>query len=139
MKKIIYRFVKPSLIALLFFSLTVAALGGGILFIDMPPQSEDFDCDDAVKIEYDRLTEWGLKPTIMLGDLKRTSESYMESDHVWLLVSLGPLNLPLDWGKLQFGRQYYEGYPVGNDKLEVFIRQDKEKKGSFPAKDGQNN
>lgn len=59
MKKIIYRLVKPSLIALLFFNLAVAALGGGILFIDMPPQSEDFDYDDAVKIEYDRLTEWG--------------------------------------------------------------------------------
>lgn len=75
----------------------------------------------------------------MVGDLKRTGEPYEESDHVWLLVSLGPLNLPLDWGELQFGRQYYEGYPVSSDKLEAFIRQDKEKNGSFPARDGQSN
>lgn len=126
------RFARVVL-GLLVVALVLAALAGGQLFIDMPSRSEEFDCDDAVKFIYDRLSKWRVNSTIMLGNLKKTGESYAESNHVWLLVSLGPLTVPLDWGKLYFGKQYYEGYLISYEKLLFFVEQDLKKEGISPA------
>lgn len=138
MKALRDKFVTAILISLLVVSLSFtafSALAGGLFFIGMPSRSAEFDCDDAAKFVYDRLSKLGVDPTIMLGSLKKTGESYSESDHVWLLVSLGPLTVPLDREGPYFGKQYYEGHPINYEKLLFFVKQDFEKqgKGGLPA------
>ena len=114
--------------------LVLAALTGGLLFRDMPPPSPKFDCDDAVKFAYDRLIGWGFIPDIMTGSVQKTEYSYFESDHVWLLVPVGPLKVALDWGQVRFGKQYCQGYLESYERLLFYVEQDFAKEGkSLPA------
>jgi len=87
--------------------------------------SERFDCDDATKLTYDILSDVNLDPVIMYGDLDKSRESYNDANHVWLLVPLGRKTIPVDWGRVSFNRQYFEGYPISYPKLMEFVRQDK--------------
>ena len=112
--------------SLLVVILVFVALTGGLLFIDMPSRSQEFDCDDAAKFVYDRFERWGQQHrlTVMLGNLKMTGEEYGKSDHIWLLVRVGPLRVPVDWGQVKFGGRYYEGYEINYEKLVFFVQQD---------------
>lgn len=130
------RKAKTLISALVIFFSLYFALVGGLLFWDMPPKSDDFDCDDAVRFVYDRLSRFGQEQrlTIMLGNLERAEEDYPyeESDHVWLLAKIGPFEIPIDWKEIRFGSKYYQGWEIDYDKLIFFVEQDFETKG-LPA------
>ena len=105
------------------------------LFFGMPPPSADFDCDDDVTLMYRKLTRFGIDSTPFLGKLSVTGEEYWQSDHVWLLVKIGPWEIPFDWGGIAFGKQYFEGWAITPDKLQEFVEQDYRLRDSLPAED----
>jgi len=95
-------------------------------FFQMPGGSSGFDCDDSTLLMLDRLTALGISATPVLGNLKKTGESYLESNHVWLLVQVGHLLIPFDWGTQRLGGQYYEGYSLTRSQLLFFVEQDRQ-------------
>lgn len=95
-------------------------------FFRMPGQSPDFDCDDSVLLMLDRFSRFGVTATPVLGNLKTTGEAYLESDHVWLLVEVGRLLIPFDWGSQRLNSQYYEGFSLTRSQLLFFVEQDRE-------------
>ncbi len=103
------------------------------LFFGMPPPSEMFDCDDSVSLMYRKLTKVGIEARPFLGKLSVTGEEYGQSDHVWLLVKIGPWEVPFDWGGVAFGRQYFEGWAISPEMLQEFVQQDYRIRDSMPA------
>ncbi|MBI2848411.1 MAG: hypothetical protein HYX83_04470 [Chloroflexi bacterium] len=103
------------------------------LYFHMPAPSAEFDCDDSTLLMWQRLNNIGIKSRPMLGNLKTTNESYLETDHIWLLVDIGPWSVALDWGAPRFDRQHYEGYIVTYDRLLAFVEQDKTSPEQMPA------
>ena len=103
------------------------------LFFGMPQPSELFDCDDGVSLMYRKLNQLGIETRPFLGKLSVTGEEYGQSDHVWLLVKIGPWEIPFDWGSIAFGRQYFEGWAITPDKLQEFVEQDYLLRDSLPA------
>jgi len=102
----------------------------------MPPPSEMFDCDDGVALMYERLTKLGITATPFLGKLSVSGEEYWESDHVWILVKIGPWEIPFDWGSIGFGKQYFEGWAITPEQLQEFVEQDYKLRESQPTNDG---
>lgn len=94
-------------------------------YFDMPRPSPEFDCDDSTLLMMERLSAIGISSTPVLGNLKKNGESYLESDHIWLLVNIAGLRIAFDWGKPRFGAQYYEGFTVTHQQLLAFVQQDK--------------
>lgn len=106
------------------------------VFFRMPSPSDQFDCDDGTLVMLDRLENLGISATPMLGKLTATGETYLESDHVWVLAKIGPFRIPFDWGKMRSGKQYYEGYPINREQLLTFVAQDRQAPGAgneYPA------
>lgn len=110
----------------------------GLFFMDMPPRSDIFDCDDAALFVFERFENFGQEDrlTIVAGNLKIDEEEYGEIDHVWLLVSFGPFSIPIDWKQVRYGGQYYEGYKINKQQLTSFVKQDFEQKNLLAAGDG---
>lgn len=118
------------------FYLLVASLAIGLIFIvfsplmiqkfyfNMPRPSPEFDCDDGTLLMMERLSALGVRSTPVLGNLKTSGESYLESDHVWLLVDIAGLRIAFDWGQPRVGSQYYEGFVVTYEQLLAFVQQD---------------
>jgi hypothetical protein len=104
------------------------------LFFQMPKPSTLFDCDDDVTLMFQKLSRIGITSTPMLGKLSVTGEKIYESDHVWLLVNIGPWQIPFDWGSPAIGKQYYEGWALTQDELQGFVEQDLKQQESLPAK-----
>lgn len=96
-------------------------------FFRMPAPSDEFDCDDGVLLMLDRFTRLGIAATPVLGNLKKTGEAYMESNHVWLLVETGRILIPFDWGSQRLSGQYYEGYSLTRAELLFFVEQDRQR------------
>lgn len=96
------------------------------LVFRMPGPSTAFDCDDSTLLMLDRLSNMGISATPVLGNLKETNETYVESDHVWLIAHVADLYIVLDWGTLGFGKQYYEGYEISRSDLLGFVEQDRQ-------------
>lgn len=96
-------------------------------FFRMPGPSDEFDCDDGVLLMLDRLARFGISATPVLGNLKKTGEAYLESNHVWLLAEAGHLLIPFDWGSQRLSGQYYEGYSLTRAELLFFVEQDRQK------------
>ncbi len=133
-----YRPLSVVLVLLAIFLLVVVlspVLIHDILF-RMPAPSGQFDCDDGTLLMLDRLASLGISATPMLGKLTATGETYLESDHVWVLAKIGPFRIPFDWGKVRSGKQYYEGYPITREQLLTFVAQDIQAPGDgyeYPA------
>lgn len=91
----------------------------------MPNASPDFDCDDGTLLMFTRLSRFGISATPLLGNLKKTGEAFMESDHVWITANILDLNIAFDWGSQRFDTQHYEGYPITYEQLLELVEQDK--------------
>jgi hypothetical protein len=101
--------------------------------IALPEASSTFDCDDATLAMYRYFEDLGIESTPIIGNLKMDGESYMESNHVWLLVKLGDREIAYDWGTPRFDRQHYEGYRISLDFLLSAVAQDRQDSGELAS------
>jgi hypothetical protein len=106
-----------------------------IVFLPLPHASASFDCDDAALATYQYFQSLGIKATPIIGNLKMDGETYMESNHVWLLANYGGREIAYDWGTPRFDRQHYEGYSVSLDFLLSAVAQDQQKGGTLSSTD----
>jgi hypothetical protein len=106
-----------------------------IVFPSVPGPSPTFDCDDSTLVMYRHFQSLGIECTPIIGNLKMTGESYMESDHAWLLVKSGDLEIAYDWGTPRFDKQHYEGYPITLDLLLSAVEHDQQGGGSLASSD----
>jgi hypothetical protein len=101
--------------------------------IELPKGSSTFDCDDATLAMYQYFLSHSIKSTLIIGNLKMDGESYMESNHVWLLVKTVYGEIAYDWGTPRFDRQHYEGYRISLDVLLGAVEQDKQGSGELAS------
>lgn len=120
------------LIAALILVLTLPSLFLQYAFFRLPASSPSFDCDDATLAMMDRLSRIGITATPLLGNVRETGETYLGSDHVWLLADMGGWSVPLDWGIIHLDRQHYEGFPLTYAELVHFVDQDRQN-GQLPG------
>jgi hypothetical protein len=122
------------------FIILVAGLAfpqlSSIIFVPLPHASASFDCDDAALAMYRHFQSLGIEATPIIGNLKMDGETYMESNHVWLLVNFGDRQIAYDWGTPRFDRQHYEGYTISLDFLLSAVAQDQQD-GSTLSSTGQ--
>jgi hypothetical protein len=97
-----------------------------IVFPSVPPPSPSFDCDDSTLMMFRHFQSLGIEATPIIGNLKMTGEAYMQSDHAWLLVKSGDLEIAYDWGTPRFDKQHYEGYTITLDQLLSAVEHDKQ-------------
>jgi hypothetical protein len=101
--------------------------------IELPKGSSTFDCDDATLAMYQYFLSHGIESTPIIGNLKMDNETYIESNHVWLLVITTDGEIAYDWGTPRFDRQHYEGYKVSLDVLLGAVEQDKQGGGELAS------
>ena len=118
-------YLRLMLFAIGVFSIVLSPLMIQMLYFDMPRPSSEFDCDDGTLLMMERLKAIGISSTPILGSLKKNGESYLESDHIWLLVNIAGLRIAFDWGKPHFDAQHYEGFAVTHQQLLAFVQQDR--------------
>jgi hypothetical protein len=106
-----------------------------LLLLPLPHASAAYDCDDATLATYRYFQSLGIRATPIIGNLKTDGETYMESNHVWLLVDYGGREIAYDWGTPRFDRQHYEGYAVGLDFLLSAVAQDQQHSGMISSAD----
>jgi hypothetical protein len=101
--------------------------------VAFPPVAEPspfYDCDDATLTMYRHFRELGIESTPIVGNLDIEGEAYEMSDHVWLLVKSGDIEIAYDWGLPRFDRQHYEGYTISLDYLLYAVEEDYMNSGS---------
>jgi hypothetical protein len=86
--------------------------------------SATYDCDDDTLDMYQYFERLGFDCMPVVGNLDMSGESYMESNHVWLLVNTGGKLIAYDWGKPRYDKQHYEGYKITLDYLIYAVWQD---------------
>ena len=94
------------------------------IFPPVPDPSSTFDCDDSALAMYNHFKSLGIEARPIIGNLAMDGEEYMESDHVWLLVTSGDKEIAYDWGFPRFDKQHYEGFEITLDKLRVAVADD---------------
>lgn len=72
----------------------------------------------------ERLQSVGISSTPIIGNLNKTGESYMEIDHVWLLVNVHGFEIAFDHGVCYLDPQHREGFLISKQELLVFVEQD---------------
>jgi hypothetical protein len=129
------KILRAAAIALLFLLFLICLTPAFIklVFLDLPERTTHYDCDDAVLFMYDKLSRFPIKVTPVVGDLNTTGEKYEDITHIWLMVDIAGLKIPLDWGSLLIDRQHYEGYTVDYAQLVAFVEQDKNASGTNTA------
>lgn len=95
-----------------------------IIFPDVGEPSGTYDCDDETLDMYLHFEKLGIRSVPIVGNLETNNETYSQSNHVWLLVSLGGWQIAYDWGTPRFDKQHYEGYKISLDYLIYVVRQD---------------
>ena len=95
-----------------------------VLFPEIGEPAETYDCDDGTLDMYRHFEKLGVESTPVVGNLDMTGETYMQSNHVWLLVKSGGRQIAYDWGTPRFDRQHYEGYKISLDYLLYAVAQD---------------
>jgi hypothetical protein len=106
-----------------------------IALIPLPHASATYDCDDATLAMYRYFQSLGIKATPIIGNLKMDGETFMESNHIWLLVDCLGREIAYDWGTPRFDRQHYEGYTVNLDFLLKAVAQDQQNGGTLASTD----
>ncbi len=102
-------------------------------FPEVPSRSANFDCDDSTLAMYRHFQSLGIESTPIIGNLKMSDEPYAESNHVWLLVKNGGMEIAYDWGTPRFDRQHYEGYTINLDYLLQAVQQDRQASGTLAS------
>ena len=95
-----------------------------VLFPAVGEPTAAYDCDDNTLAMYRHFEELGIESTPVVGNLDMTGESYLQSNHVWLLVGSGPNKIAYDWGTPRLDRQHYEGFKIDLDYLLYVVQQD---------------
>ncbi len=104
---------------------TSVLLGAGwAAFPRVPAPSAAFDCDDSTLAMYRHFQSLGITAQPIIGNLGEDGETFSESDHVWLLVSVMGREIAYDWGLPKFDRQHYEGFPITLDDLLTAVAAD---------------
>jgi hypothetical protein len=121
--------IKLAVGTLAFITLTVGATMGllqlnPVLFPVVGEPTAAYDCDDDTLAMYRHFEELGIESTPVVGNLDITGETYMQSNHVWLLVGSGPNKIAYDWGTPRLDRQHYEGFRIDLDYLLYVVQQD---------------
>jgi hypothetical protein len=83
-----------------------------------------YDCDDDTLAMYRHFEELGIESTPVVGNLELTGKTYLQCNHVWLLVGSGPNKIAYDWGTPRLDRQHYEGFKINLDYLLYVVQQD---------------
>ena len=96
-----------------------------VIFPGVQEPSATYDCDDETLDRYRHFQKLGIECAPIVGNLDMSGETYMESNHVWLLVKSGDRQIAYDWGTPRFDRQHYEGYTISLDYLLYTVNQDK--------------
>ena len=104
-----------------------------VIFPRVSQPSAAFDCDDSALETYRYFRELGIEATPIVGNLDMDGEDYMESNHVWLLVRSGDLEIAYDWGTPRFDRQHYEGYTISLEYLLYAVEADRRGDGVVAA------
>ena len=104
-----------------------------VLFPRVSEPSAAFDCDDSALETYRYFQDLGIESTPIVGNLEMDGEEYMESNHVWLLVRSGDLEIAYDWGTPRFDRQHYEGYTISLEYLLYAVEADRRGVGAVAA------
>lgn len=94
------------------------------LFPPVAEPSGKYDCDDSTLAMYDHFKSLGIEVRAIIGNLEVSGEEYMESNHVWLLVTSGDKEIAYDWGVPRFDKQHYEGYEITYEKLMIAVADD---------------
>jgi hypothetical protein len=95
-----------------------------VLFPHVGEPAPAYDCDDGTLAMYRHFEKLGIESTPIVGNLEMTGETYLQSNHVWLLVGSGPNKIAYDWGTPRLDRQHYEGYQISLDYLLYVVQQD---------------
>jgi len=95
-----------------------------VIFPRIQEPSPAYDCDDDTLQMYREFERLGIEATPIVGNLDKSGEAYMESNHVWLLVKSGDKEIAYDWGTPRFDQQHYEGYTISLDYLLYAVNQD---------------
>jgi hypothetical protein len=101
--------------------------------VQSPGPSQDFDCDDSTMFTIHRLSGLGIQAKPLLGNLNVDGELYWQSDHIWVVVEVFGRWIAVDWGRLYFDKQHYQGYVVSHDELVAFVEQDRQNAGAEAA------
>jgi hypothetical protein len=104
-----------------------------VIFPRVSEPSAAFDCDDSALESYRYYQDLDIEATPIVGNLEMDGEKYMESNHVWLLVRSGDLDIAYDWGTPRFDRQHYEGYPISLEYLLQAVEADRRGGGVVAA------
>jgi hypothetical protein len=116
-------FIIASLLILLFICFIPAFVK--LFFVGLPERGPAYDCDDAALFMYEKLERLHVPVTAFVGDLTASGEKFRDINHIWLMVNIAGIKLPLDGGSLLLDAQHFEGYPVSYDQLLAFVEQDK--------------
>lgn len=79
------------------------------------------DCKYATIYMYYYFTKQGYEVYPFSGNLKLNNETFMQSDHIWVMVKFSDDWIAYDWGKPYFDQQHYEGYKVPIEILLIGI------------------
>jgi len=125
-----WRITKIAVFVFFISAVTISLLKyDKVLFPNVGEPAAAYDCDDAALDMYRHFEELGIESTPIVGNLDITGETYMQSNHVWLLVKSGGCQVAYDWGTPRFDRQHYEGYEITLDYLLYAVEQDKKAPG----------
>jgi hypothetical protein len=81
----------------------------------------------------EKLSRIGIESTAIIGNIEKTGETYLESNHIWLIVKIAGQKVAIDRACICLDRQHYEGYTLTRGQLLHFIQQDKKQYAELSA------
>ena len=88
--------------------------------------SAKYDCDDAALDLYKHFKQIGIPAIPIVGNLDLSGETFIQCNHVWLLVKINNQSVAYDWGQPRFDLQHFEGFEIDSDYLDYAVQTDKE-------------
>jgi len=122
-------FLKIAVFFLLTFFLALPLYSPAIA-VHVNAPSATYDCDDATLGMYREFQSRGIEATPIVGNLNEKNETFIDCDHIWLIVKSGCKNIAYDWGRPRLDKQHYEGYMVSADYLMEAVAADMDGSGA---------
>jgi len=89
-----------------------------------PTEARGFDCDDSALYMYYYFKNMGYEVPIIAGNLDLVGESFLQCNHVWVVVISGGDDYAYDWGHYYTDAQHYEGYVITETELVSAVLED---------------
>jgi hypothetical protein len=89
-----------------------------------PTEARGVDCDDSALYMYYYFTNMGYEVKIIAGNLDLVGESFLQCNHVWVVVISGGDDYAYDWGHYYTDAQHYEGYVITETELVSAVLED---------------